>query len=194
MFLSTFGIAGLMLFVGSKALLKSDNGGFLLSRFGLVFLTMGILAVRHYMQLFNQIRLNESGIDIKGLLKHKTYKWSDVQGLNLTGKGYETFMFISMPMEAVSIEFKDEVRETILVKFYSNMDRIRTALHFVNLRLKQREEITSDCFTRVQRQEPVIKDTSNLEKYGGNHLLTINGLVAHGSWIFVGWFFFQTVQ
>ena len=70
------------------------------------------------------------------------------------------------------------------------MDRIRTALHFVNLRLKQREEITSDCFTQVQRQEPLIKDTSNLEKYGGNHLLTINGLVAHGSWIFIGWLLF----
>ena len=74
----TFGLAGLMFFAGSVALLKSDNGGFLLSGFGLVFLIMGILAVRHYMQLFNQIKLNESGIEIKGLLKDKTYKWSEV--------------------------------------------------------------------------------------------------------------------
>ena len=189
MFLMTFGLAGLLLFTGSVALLKSDNRGFLLIGFGLVFLTIGILAVRHYMQLFNQIRLNEGGIEIKGLLKHKTYKWSEVQSVNLTGKEYETFMFMSMPMEAISIQLKGAVREIILVKFYSNMDRIRTALHFVNLRLTQREEITSDCFIQVQRQEPLIEDTTSLEKYSGNHLLTMNGLVAHGSWVFVGWLF-----
>jgi hypothetical protein len=189
LFVFTFGLAGLLIFAGSAALMKSDNVGYMLFGFGLVFLAMGILAVRHYMLLFNRITLDVGGIEIKGLLKRMTYSWSDITDIHLTGKEFENFMFVSMPMEAITIELKNETREIVFVKLYSNMDRIRTALHFIKLRLSQQNQITDDCFTLVQRDEPTVHDISNLEKYGGRHLLTMNRLFAHGGWLFIGWLF-----
>ncbi|MFT6856182.1 MAG: hypothetical protein ACJA0X_002159 [Cyclobacteriaceae bacterium] len=189
LFLATFGLFGLLMFAGSAALMKSDNAGYMLCTFSLVFLGMGILAVRHYMLLFNRITINKNGIEIKGLLKRATYNWSDVTNIHLTGKEFEKFMFVSMPMEAITIELKDDHHESVFVKLYSNMDRIRTVLHFIKIRLDQHEEVNDDCFTPVQREEPKVYDTSRLEKFGGRHLLTMNGIIAHGGWVFIAWFF-----
>lgn len=189
LFLFIFGLGGLSLYAGIAFLSKSDNGGFLLAGFGLVFLAMGIVAVNHYVLILNQIKINVKGISIQGLVKHKAYKWSEIDNIHLTGKGFETFMFTSMPMEAISIETKDGDRETILVKFYSNMDRIRTALHFINIKIRNNEPVTLDCFTPVERRKPAFVKSSSMTKYGGNHLLTLNGIMAHGGLIFIFWIF-----
>jgi hypothetical protein len=169
--------------------MKSNNDGFLLLGFGLVFLAMSLLIVWHYSKLFNQVWIDQTGIRIQGLIKKKFIGRDEVDEINLTGKEFERFMFTSMPMEAISIVTKKSDKEVILVKYYSNMDRIRTALHFIKLRLERQQEITSECFITVERQEPEIKDLTSLQKYGGNHLLTLNGLIVHGSLIFVLWLF-----
>lgn len=188
-FLLPLGVGSLLIFGGVG---KTDKSGFLLTCFGLVFLIMSLFIARHYLKMLRVIEINLDGITIKGLSETRTVRWSDVKKIKLTGKEPEGFWFMSMPMEAVSIRTKDELKEVFLVKFYSNMAAIRTALHFIKVRIDKGEEITSDCFLNVQRIEPAVADLSSLKKFGKNHLLTLNGVTVYGSMIFpVGLFYYS---
>jgi hypothetical protein len=182
-----FGLACILIFAGSRALSKSDNVGFLLVVFGLVFLAMTVLIVRHYAKILNTIEVALDGIEIRGLIKRKRIRWNDVHALNLTGKQSERFMFTSMPMEALTIFIKNGTKEIIFGKHYSNFDRLRTALHFINLKIEKNETITPDCFIQVERERPLISELINSRKFGGNHLLTFNGILSYGSIAFALW-------
>jgi hypothetical protein len=192
LFLATFGLAGLLMFAGVSSLRKSDNDGFLLLGSGLVFLAMSFLVVSHYLRLLNKIEISLEGITIKGVFKNKMITWDEVESINLSGKEPETFMFMSMPMEAVSILTNVGLKEVLLVKLYSNMHRMRTALHLINFKLAKQEKITSECFIPVQRAEPKVIDLSRLEKFGGYHLVTLNGLFVYGIIFFSVWLFVFT--
>ncbi len=187
--LTTFGVTGILLFAGSIALGKSDNRGFLLLGFGLVFLALSLLIVRHYVNIFNRINLNLEGIRIKGLFSEKMIKWTEIKKINLLGKEDEKFMFTSIPMEAASLITAQGDKKVILVKLYSNMDKIRTALHFINMKIERNEAITSDCFIQTKRFTTKISSISNFTKYGGNHLLSFNGLLVYGGLSFTLWLF-----
>lgn len=160
------------------AIVTSDGGKtvIVVSVAGLVFLAMGVFAIRYYLQIFNTIEIRLDGIAIKGLLKNRWIAWDEIKVIRLTGKKPERLLFTSMPMEAVSISMTDGSREIILTKYYSNIDRIRMALYFIKLKLAAREAITADCLLPVQRAKPVISDTSRFQRFGGN-ILTFNSLV-----------------
>jgi hypothetical protein len=183
----TFGLAGILILAGSRALSKSDNASFLLLVFGLVFLAMTVLIVRHYAKILNTIEVALDGIEITGLINRKCISWNEVQAFNLTGKEPERFMFTSLPMEAITILNKNGTKEIAFGKYYSNFDRLRTAFHFINLKIEKNEKITSDCFIEVAREKPLISNLTDLRKFGGNHLLTFNGLIAYGSIVFALW-------
>jgi hypothetical protein len=190
--LFTIGLGGGLALAAMVAPNASGKDSVVLLIASSIFMLMALLSVRHYLRLLRTIELTLTGITVRSVFKETTILWSDVERIDLTRKEPETFMFITMPMEAISILTRDESKEVFFVKLYSNMDRIRTALHFIKLKLEKQEEITSECFIPVERKRVHITDMSGFQKFSGNHVITLNGVAVYccigfGLWLFASY-------
>jgi len=186
--LVNFAFGGCLILIGAVGLSKPSKEGYFFLIAGLVFLGLFVLIVRHYLRVFAQITVDEYSIAFRRLLKTTVYNWSDVQSIKLLGKEYEFgWIIFDYPMEAATLEFLDGSREVVFIKYYANMDRIRTALHVIRTRIEEGEKITEDCFIPISRTQPAINPPIDALKFGRNHLLTFNGIFAHSSWIFLAW-------
>ena len=177
-----YGLSTFMLYTG---LSENHKGSIFFLSFGSAIGILGIYTFYYYLTFFKVITMDQHQIRFTGLFTSKDYDWSEISKIRLTGKESEKFLFVGMPMEAISVEFKDAHKEVFFVKYYSNMAKIRVVLRMIRNQLgKQRKVDLRELQTHTQKKKIHIRNYFSFTKFSGNHLFTFNGLIIYGWGVF----------
>lgn len=153
----------------------------------IIFLPFAIYSIHYALSRFPQMTIDKTGITLTTIFKTKNYQWNEVKDIEITGKQFHKFLFVSMPIEATTIHLNDNSDIYLWVDYYRNKSELRLILDRANSILQANRQFSSLDFSidRPGFSKQLSTDNDGKE-FNGNHFLTFNGL------IFYGWIVFFT--
>jgi len=156
----------------------------------LIFFPFIFYTVYYLLTSFPVVTIDSIGIKLTTVFNSKSYYWSDIEEIELTGKQPHKFLFISMPTEATTIKFKDGIVFYLWVDYYRNKSELRVILDRANKLLKQKTKTMISLDFDIERKKITETDIQEIdgEEFNGNHILTFNGLLLYGWLAFIAFF------
>lgn len=191
-FLVLFNI-GLFGFIGTfgtiKAIEDFEAGNFwtknLIMPF--VFVPFVLYSIYYFLTYFPSFTINKNGIKVSTIFKTISYNWTEIKEIQITGKQPCKFLFVSMPVEATTIQLNDNSEVYLWVDYYRNKSDLRVVLERANDILLGNKQFTRLDFNISKPDFSRQISTGNqCQEFNGNHFLTFNGV------IFYGWIVFFT--
>lgn len=151
----------------------------------IIFFPFVFYSIYYFLTYFPSYKIDKNGIEVSTIFKTKNYSWTEIRGIELTGKQPCKFLFVSMPVEATTIHLNDNSEIYLWVDYYRNKSELRVILDRANSILQGNRQFSRFDFNidRPYFSKQIPTDNDGKE-FNGNHLLTFNGL------IFYGWFGF----
>ncbi len=153
----------------------------------IIFLPFTFYSIYYLLSHFPQLTIDKTGITLSTIFKSKSYQWNEIKEVEITGKQFHKFLFVSMPVEATTIHLDDNSDIFLWVDYYRNKSDLRVILERANNILKANKQFASLDFNidRPDFSKQLPNDNDGKE-FNGNHFLSFNGL------IFYGWLGFFT--
>jgi hypothetical protein len=186
-------IVGLFGFIGTLGIIKAiedfEKGNFwtktLIMPF--IFIPFVLYSIYYFLTYFPSFKIDKNGIEVSTVFKTKNYSWTEIKEIQITGKQFSKFLFVSMPVEATTIQLKDNSEIYLWVDYYRNKSDLRVVLERANDILQGNKQFTRLDFNIIKPDFSRQISTDNQgQEFNGNHFLTFNGI------IFYGWFGFFT--
>lgn len=159
----------------------------------IIFLPFAIYSIYYLLSRFPKLTIDKTGLTFSTIFKTKSYQWNEVNDIELTGKQFHKFLFVSMPIEATTFKFNDNSTLILWADYYRNTPDLRVVLERVDNLLKNKAKPLSSLDFGISRQ--IYSDNevgfSAEDEYNGNHILTFNGVCFYGFLIFMGYMVFQ---
>lgn len=181
-----FGAVSVILF--QKGLSDLENGKAFFKTplpVSVLLFSFSLYTIYYFIVVYPKIILTNDGITFKNILKTSFYDWSQIKDIKLTGKHPMHFLYLSMPMEATVINFKDGSKKVVWADNYRNTAIIRTALNTVKQQLNLKQAVNLDRLKipseRNNRAEAAFL---SYKEFRGDLLTSMNGI------IFFGWLLF----
>lgn len=153
----------------------------------IIFLPFAVYSIYYLLSRFPQLTIDKTGITLSTIFNSKSYQWNEIKGVEITGKQFHKFLFVSMPVEATTIHLNDDSDIYLWVDYYRNKSDLRVILDRANNILQANKQFARLDFNLdrpdFSKQLPTDNDG---KEFNGNHLLSFNGL------IFYGWLGFFT--
>jgi hypothetical protein len=186
-------IVGLFGFIGTLGIIKAiedfRTGNFwtktLIMPF--IFIPFVLYSIYYFLTYFPSFKIDKNGIEVSRIFKTKNYSWTEIKEIHITGKQPCKFLFVSMPVEATTIQLNDNSEVYLWVDYYRNKSELRVILDRANSILHDNKQFTRLDFNidRPDFSKQITTDNDGIE-FNGNHFLSFNGL------IFYGWLGFFT--
>jgi hypothetical protein len=155
----------------------------------IIFLPFSIYSIYYLLSRFPKLKIDQTGITFSTIFETKSYQWNEVEEIELTGKQFHKFLFISMPIEATTFKFKDNSIFILWADYYRNISDIRVVLQRADKLIKDKSKSIYSLNFGINRQ--LYSDSevgfSVTDEYNGNHFLTFNALLFYGFLIFFGY-------
>lgn len=153
----------------------------------LIFIPFVLYSIYYFLTYFPSFRIDKNGIEVSTIFKTKNYSWTEIKEIQITGKQFSKFLFVSMPLEATTIQLNDNTELYIWADYYRNKSELRVVLERANMILQGNKQFSRLDFN-VSKLEFLSKITTDNQgqEFNGNHILTFNGLM------FYGWIIFFT--
>jgi len=149
-----------------------------------IFGLLGLYYAYYFLKTFKSYFFDEKGIYVSNLFKKEFFSWNLISEINLVGKEIESFLWISLFEDAISINLESKKQLVLFSKYYRNMPEIRRFLYSHNSKLIDRETSVND-YLSLEMPKKIIKDNSIYKIYSGYHLLTFYGLTIYVLMIFL---------
>ena len=134
------------------AISLDEGTNYLMLALALLFYFMGGYTLRFYFKHTPKVRFSDEGITIRG----RTYGWSRVHNVALTGKQPFRYARLRHEMDAMTIRFDDGTSLFIFDKMYRNTTAMRNLLQD---RINDRT-IAEEPMPEPSANEPVISETA----------------------------------
>ncbi|MBA3286035.1 MAG: PH domain-containing protein [Nitrosopumilus sp.] len=148
-----------------------------------IFIPFVFYSIYYFLTYFPTFKIDKTGIEVSTIFKTKFYNWSQIKRIEITGKQPCKFLFVSMPVEATTIQFIDNSEIYLWVDYYRNKSDLRVILDRANIILQANKEFSRLDFNtdRPDFSKQLPTDCDGKE-FNGNHFLTFNGVIFYG-WI-----------
>lgn len=151
--------------------------------------SFSLYSIYYFIIMYPKICITNDGITFKTFFKSDHYDWSQIKDIKLTGKQPMRFMFLSMPMEATSINFIDGNKKVIWADNYRNTALLRAALNMVKKQLNAKQTVNFDQFDYNRKRDERTEETFlSYKEFAGDLLTSMNGI------IFFGWILFILIM
>ncbi len=182
-------IVGLFGFIGTLGIVKAvedyETGNFWTKTLiiPLIFIPFVLYSIYYFLTYFPSFKIDKNGIEVSTLFNTKNYSWTEIKEIQITGKQLSKFLFISMPVEATTIQLNDNSEIYLWVDYYRNKSELRVILERANNILQGNKQFSRLEFnlSKPDFSSQITTDKQGKE-FNGNHFLTFNGLVFYG-WI-----------
>jgi len=153
----------------------------------LIFYPFLFYTFYYLLTYFPSITIDKDGIKLSTIFKTKKYAWTEIEQIQLTGKQFQKFLFVSMPIEATTIQLNDNSEIYLWVDYYRNKSDLRVILDRANNILLDNKQFERLDFN-IDRPNFVVQyvNENDAKEFNGNHLFTFNGLLFYGWVIFIG--------
>jgi len=147
----------------------------------IIFLPFAIYLIYYLLSRFPQLTIDKTGITLSTIFKTKSYQWDVVKDIEITGKQFHKFLFVSMPIEATTIHLNDNSDIYLWVDYYRNKPELRVILDRANRILQANRQFSRLDFNidRTDFSKQLSTDSDGKE-FNGNHFLSFNGLIFYG--------------
>lgn len=155
-----------------------------------IFLPFAFYSIYYLLSRFPRLTIDKTGITLSTVFKTKSYQWNEVKDIELTGKRFHRFLFVSMPVEATTIRLNDNPDIYLWVDNYRNKSELRVILDRANSILQANGQFSRLDFNidRPNFSKQLPSDNDGKE-FNGNHFLSFNGFIFY-SWLgFFAYFF-----
>jgi len=146
-----------------------------------IFLPFAVYSIYYLLSRFPQLTIDKTGITLSTIFKTKSYQWNEVKDVEITGKQFHKFLFVSMPVEATTIHLNDNSDIYLWVDYYRNKSELRVILERANNILQANKQFARLDFNidrpDFSKQLPTDNDG---KEFNGNHFLSFNGLIFYG--------------
>ncbi|MFA0962750.1 DUF6585 family protein [Roseivirga sp. BDSF3-8] len=174
----TLGLGILLLWKESMNDEKAASGEMVQFLPGIGMLVFGLLVAVYYLKTLRKIKLTDSGIHLSGILSSSFIAWNEIQETYLSGKQGESFLWITMPFEAITVVLKNDEPVILLKNYYRNNEELCQAINHINQQKKQQVRPNLTGFKPSRLSLPGYVNPAGLTSYKGNHFFTFN-------WLFV---------
>lgn len=182
-----FGAIGFVLF--RKGLEDLNNGKAFFSTtlpISIFLFSFSLYSIYYFIVTYPKICITNDGITFKTIFKTNYYYWTLVKDIKLTGKQPMHFLYLSMPMEATSINFLDGTKKVIWADNYRNTALIRAALNMVKKQLIAKQTVNLDQFVFNRKRDEKTEATFlSYKEFTGDLLTSINGIILFGWILFI---------
>lgn len=153
----------------------------------LIFYPFLFYTFYYLLTYFPSLTIDKDGIEVSTIFKTKKYSWTEIKQIQITGKQFHKFLFVSMPIEATTIYLKDNSEIYLWADYYRNKSELRVVLDRANNILQDKKQFANLDFNieRPNLADQYINE-SDAKEFNGNHLFTFNGLLFYGWIIFIG--------
>lgn len=177
-------IVGLFGFIGTLGIVKAvedyEAGIFLTKTLimPLIFIPFVFYSIYYFLTYFPSFKIDKNGIEVSTIFKTKKYSWTEVKEIQITGKQPCKFLFVSMPVEATTINLIDNSVVYLWVDYYRNKSELRVVLERANDILQTNKQFSALNFNtdKPKFADQLVNDYIGRE-FNGNHILTFNGIV-----------------
>lgn len=153
----------------------------------LIFYPFLFYTFYYLLTYFPSLTIDKDGIEISTIFKTKKYSWTEIRQIQITGKQFHKFLFVSMPVEATTIYLNNNSEIYLWADYYRNKSELRVVLDRANKILLDNKQFAKLDFNidRPNFAGQYVND-NDAKEFNGNHLLTFNGLLFYGWIIFIG--------
>lgn len=153
----------------------------------LIFYPFLFYTFYYLLTYFPSLTIDKEGIKLSTIFKTKKYAWTEIKQIQLTGKQFHKFLFVSMPIEATTIQLNDNSEIYLWVDYYRNKPDLRVILDRANNILQDNKQFARLDFNidRPNLADQYVNE-NDAKEFNGNHLFTFNGLFFYGWVIFIG--------
>lgn len=155
---------------------------------GIIFCIMcSIFFLYHIITKIPKITVSEEGVEFKTFFKNNFYLWSNIESVFLTGKQSGNIMFFGMPLEATTINLKDNSKRIIWAHYYRNIPELRRGFKLMKPDLVSNKQLEKDFLANEIHKNEQFTSSSLLgfpEVYKGNAILSFNGFIMIGFIVF----------
>ena len=147
----------------------------------IIFLPFAIYSIYYLLSRFPQLTIDKTGITLSTIFTTKSYQWDDVKDIEITGKKFHKFLFLSMPIEATTIHLNDNSDIYLWVDYYRNKSELRVILDRANSILQANRQF-SKLDLNIDRPDfsKQLSTDNDGKEFNGNHFLSFNGLIFYG--------------
>ncbi len=189
-------IVGVFGFIGTLGIVKAvedyETGNFWSKTLfiPLIFIPFVLYFIYYFLTYFPSFRIDKNGIEVSTIFKSKKYSWKEIKAIQITGKQPCKFLFVSMPIEATTINLLDNSEIYLWVDYYRNKSDLRVVLERANDILQANKQFSTFNFNtdRPKFADRFVNDF-NGNKFNGNHFLTFNGIAFYGWFAFFAYLF-----
>ena len=153
----------------------------------LIFYPFLFYTFYYLLTYFPSLTICKDGIELSTIFKTKKYSWTEIKQIQITGKQFHKFLFVSMPVEATTIQLNDNSEIYLWIDYYRNKPDLRVILDRANDILKDNKQFSKLNFN-IDRPNfaDIYLNEIDVKEFNGNHLFTFNGLFFYGWVIFIG--------
>lgn len=191
MLLLIFGIAGLLYLVARLEMADGVPLSKTVIWGTFVFGPMGLYTIYYYLDKLFSIKIDQNGVQLKGLFKSEFIPWEIVDNIKVTCKSAESFLLISRSYEAAWLLLQQGKGQVFFAKYYSNFNEIQLALESALQGLKKRETINLAAVRNPAIHPVKLENYAGLQRFSGNHVFSLNGISLYGLIALFIYYFFS---